>query len=46
MQQVQGRMAERESAEEEYSLTVRIWAQGESSVTVIRSRMGSYLKRE
>ncbi len=29
MQQVQERMAERESAEEEYRLTVRIWAQGE-----------------
>jgi len=29
MQQVQGKAAEREGAEEEYSLTVRIWAQGE-----------------
>lgn len=31
MQQVQWKISKRESAEEEYRLTVRIWAYGEES---------------
>ncbi len=44
MQQVQERMAERESAEEEYRLTVRIWAQGEESCDCHPKSDGELLK--